>query len=306
MQASTYNKIEAEKEIVCIKPTSFTIDDERTVKNPVGVEAIKITVKSLLVTIPRENVEDIVKCLKKIGVECIDFTLTSIGDYYETRNKEMDEVVGAIINIGYHTTTISIFNKGMLTNLDILQVGSSSIEKDFSYIFGINKKNAKIIKSEITTAHKRGTSASITKEFTTKEGKNVTVSEYEASEIASSRLQEILKLAKKQINLLTKKEIHYIMITGGVSEMQNFNIIIEEIFGHHGKILSMKEIGVRSNIYSASVGLLKYYDEKTSMEKTEFSIFSEEEMEELSNINKRMNFNENSILGKLFGYFFDN
>ena len=88
--------------------------------------------------------------------------------------------------------------------------------------------------------------------------------------------------------------------------MHNFNIIIEESFGHHGKILSMKEIGVRSNIYSASVGLLKYYDEKTSMEKTDYSIFSEEEMEELSNINKRMNFNENSILGKLFGYFFDN
>mgnify|MGYP004565390347 CR=1 FL=1 len=34
--------------------------------------------------------------------------------------------------------------------------------------------------------------------------------------------------------------------------------------------------------------------------------FGEEETEELSNVNKKINFGENSILGKIYGYFFDN
>jgi len=306
MQASTYNKIKKDQEIVSIKPTSFIIDEERTVKNPIGMEARKITVKSLVATVPRQNALALVKCLEKLGVEVIDFTLTSIGDFYELSTPMMKDVVGAFINIGYETTTVSIFNKGLLTNTEVINIGSKNIEKDFMYLFGITKKDAKIIKNNLTSAHKRGTSASVNEEFTNKDGENISVSEYEASEVCASRVEEILKLAKKQINLLTKKEIHYIMITGGVSEMANFNILVEEVFGHNAKIGSIKELGVRSNIYSAAVGLLKYYDEKTKLNQTEFSIFNEEELEELSNVSKKISFGENSILGKLFGYFFDN
>lgn len=88
--------------------------------------------------------------------------------------------------------------------------------------------------------------------------------------------------------------------------MANFSLLVEEIFGHQAKIINIRELGVRSNIYSTALGLIKYYDEKTRTQGVDFSIFNDEEIEELSNVNKRINFGENSILGKLFGYFFDN
>ncbi len=306
MQACTYNKIEAQKEIVSIKPTSFYIDDERTVKNPVGMEGTKLKIKCLVATIPRKNILPIVKCLEKIGVKVIDYTLSSIGDYYNLQESMMKDVVGAIINIGYDSTNVSIFNKGLLTNTENLKMGSHQIEKDLAYVFHLTKKDAKYVKKELASAHKRGTSGSVKEEFTTREGENVEISEYEATEVSYARLLEILKFAKKEINLLTKKEIHYIMITGGVSEMPNFSFLVEEVFGHHAKVAATKELGVRSNMYSSSVGLLKYYDEKTNELGVDFSIFNEEETEELSSVSKKFSFEENSILGKLFGYFFDN
>ncbi len=306
MQASTYNQIEENQEIVFLEPVSFVIDDERTVKNPIGQEGIKLTVKSLLATVPRKNIYAIVKCLERLGITVVDYTLGAIGDYKEAEKPMMREVAGAIINIGYQTTTVAIFHKGLLTNISILNVGAINVEHDLSYMFGLQKSDAKVVKRTLASAHKRGVSASVHKDFTTKEGKTVTISEYEASEVASSRLEEILKLAKKEINLLTKKEIHYIMITGGVSEMANFSLLVEEIFGHQAKIINIRELGVRSNIYSTALGLIKYYDEKTRTQGVDFSIFNDEEIEELSNVNKRINFGENSILGKLFGYFFDN
>ncbi len=306
MQASTYNKIEEDKEIVSITPVSYQVDEEKNVKKPLGMEANTIKVKTLVATIPRKNVFTIVKCLEKIGVEVIDYTLGSIGDYNEIESPMMKDVVGSIINIGYQTTTVSVFNKGLLTNTITLPVGSSSVEHDLAYMFHVNKKDAKNIKNDLASAHKRGVSSTHKIEYTTKEGESVTISEYEATEIASSRLEEILKNAKKEINLLTKKEIHYIMITGGVSEMSNFSILLEEVFGHHAKVANMKELGVRSNIYSSVVGLLKYYEEKMKDLDKEFSIFNEEETEELSSVSKKFPFEEHSILGKLFGYFFDN
>src|SRR5699024_4534191 len=144
--------------------------DERTVDNPVGIEAVKLTVKSLVVTIPRTNVYTLVICLEKIGVQVIDFSLSSIGDYSEFQDGMMKETVGSIINIVYPTTTLSIFNKGLLMNTESLDVGSYHMETDLAYIFKIPLREAKDVKMTLASAHKRGVSASIKKKYTTKTG----------------------------------------------------------------------------------------------------------------------------------------
>lgn len=306
MRLSTENKIDKDSELVSLEPINFILDEERSLKNPLKQEAKTLTVRTLLVTIPRKNIYPIVKCLEKLGVEVVDFTLGVIGDYMASESSLMKTTTGVIINLGSDITSVSVFNKGILTNTHNLSLGGNNILKDLAYVYGLNLKDAEVVRRELTFAHTNGTSASVHKEFTNKEGKKVTISEYEASEVASSRLKEILNLAKKEINLLTKKEIHYIMITGGVSEMPQFSMLVDEVFGHEAKILSIKEIGVRNNIYSSALGVSKYYDEKTRSRGVDFSIWNENETEELSNVNKKINFGENSILGKLFGYFFDN
>ena len=88
--------------------------------------------------------------------------------------------------------------------------------------------------------------------------------------------------------------------------MTNFSLLLEEVFGRSAKVGTTNELGVRSNIYSTSVGLIKYYEEKLRTRNQDFSIFDEEELKEMCTINKKISFGENSILGKLFGYFFDN
>ena len=107
MQASTYNKIEENQEIVFLEPGSFLIDDERTVKNPVGQEGIKLTVKSLLATVPRKNIYAIVKCLERLGITVVDYTLGAIGDYLESEKPKMLDVAGSIVNIGLQIFTVA-------------------------------------------------------------------------------------------------------------------------------------------------------------------------------------------------------
>ncbi|MCI8575555.1 MAG: hypothetical protein HFI09_03705, partial [Bacilli bacterium] len=52
--------------------------------------------------------------------------------------------------------------------------------------------------------------------------------------------------------------------------------------------------------------LIKYYENKLRLRNKEFSIFNLEEQEELGGVDRKINFSDNSVLGKLFGYFFDN
>ena len=305
MQASAYNQVEDDEEIATIMPIHFKVDGEN-VLNPIGKQGKKCSVKTIFTTVPKKNIIPIVKCLNKIGIEVIDTTFNAIGDYFEFENNEMKTEVGAIINLGHMTTTVSIFNKGILTNTTTIQMGAIDIEKDIAYMFKVPKKEAKDIRLNLSLAHKRNVSNLNKKEYTNKDGEKIIVNEYEATEIASSRIEEILKLAKKEINHLTKKEIHYIIITGGISEMANFSYLMEEVFGHYAKLGVTKEMGLRSNIYSTCVGLIKYYLDKMKLRDQEFTIFNYQQLDELSGRSKKININENSILGKIFGYFFDN
>ena len=136
----------------------------------------------------------------------------------------------------------------------------------------------------------------------TNKEENIKINQYEISEIIYSRIKEILELSKKQINLLTKLEISYIIITGGASEQNDFNLVVEEVFGSDSKSFKVKEIGCRHNKYSSSLGFIKYYHDKLAFRNRLASTVDEESQMELLNSRKS---NNNTILGKIYGYFFN-
>ncbi len=306
MQASIYNQVPSGLEIVSIVPTSFRINNDEQVRNPLNMTANKLMVKTVVSMIPKKNVDAIINCFDCLGVAVIDISMTSMGDYYAVKSSKIEEDTGAILNIGEETTTVSIFNKGVLTNTFVLEIGGQNIDNDISFIYKVTRHDARSLKEDLGLAHKRMASASVSQWVTNKLGERIAINQYELSEIIMSRLEEILNLAKKQINYLTKKEIHYIIVTGGVSEMPDFELVLDNVFRSNVKIATLHEIGVRNNKYSACLGIIKYYSSKLKLRDKKFSIFSIEEQEELSGKHKKMNISDHSILGKLFGYFFDN
>ena len=305
MQAAVYNKIMDNRELVSILPTKFLINDNEVTANPLSMHADKLNVKAVVVTVPKKNVTPIIKSLEKIGVEVVDITIGALGDYYEFKtNKNINEV-GAVINIGASKTTVSIFNKGIITSSEVIDMGGDNIDYDLGYVYKINRKESLLIKETIALADKNIAQANEAVIVEDKNGDKIKINQYSASEIVMSRLEEILNLAKKQINLLTKKQISYIIITGGVTETTEFKDIVNYIF-KNATVGNVLEIGARHNKYATSVGLIKYYDSRLRLRNRDFSIFNIEEQENLSGIHKKVNINDNSILGKLFGYFFDN
>lgn len=306
LQGCVYNKVKKTEELITIMPIYFLVDDDKKVADPKGIIANKLTAKSVIVTTPKKNVYSVLTCLEKIGIEVIDITFSIIGDYYASDYEKLNDSVGAVINLGDETTTVGIFNKGVLTNVDVIDLGGKNIDNDISFIYKINKRDANFLKERLSLAHRRLAQATNVEKVTNKQGEEVSINQYEISEIVNSRLVEILNLAKKQINHLTKKEISYIIFTGGVTESADISLVLESIFGKNYSITQIREIGVRNNIYSSSIGMIKYFSEKMKFRNKEFSIFNIEEQEEFGSYEKRVNISESSVLGKLFGYFFDN
>lgn len=306
LQSSVYNKIPKNKELVNLIPVYYTINENEKTLKPKNMHAKKLGVKSIITLTQKKMVYDIIKVFSNISVEVVDISLGNIGDYEIIKNDEIDKKVGVIINLGDQTTTISAFNKGVVTNSQIINLGSSNIDNDISFIYKVTKSQAKDLKENLSLGHRRMASANIYETLTNRLGEKIKINQYELTEIVVSRLEEILNIAKKQINLLTKHEISYIIFTGGSTNLEDINLLFEEIFGKNIKICKIDTIGVRNNVYSSALGLIKYFNKKLNLREKEFSIFNTEEVEELSTEPRKVNISSDSVLGKIFGYFFDN
>lgn len=305
MQASVYNKIDDNKELVSILPTKYIINDEETVLSPVNMIANKLTVNDVAVIVPKNNVSTIIKCLEKIDVKVVDICVSPLADYYEFKTSDTNKQVGAVVNIGYSNTTVSIFNKGILTACEVIDIGASTIDNDIAYVYKISKKDASYLKEKLVVAdiHRAQPSESIMMKNIN--GESIKINQYDVSSVVISRLNEIFNLVKKQINLLTKKEIRYIIVSGGISEINYLDSYLDDMFPNM-KVGNILEIGARNNKYSVALGMIKYYNSRLKLRNVEFSIFSLDEQEDFGGTHKRVNISDNSLLGKIYGYFFDN
>ena len=305
VKKSAYHVVQDNMELVTIMPINYTLEDGTKVLDPKNLISKILEVKTVIISALKSEVYDYLECLEKINVDVVDIAFASIGDYFQFRNKEFDKQVGAIINIGEQTTCVSIINKGALTNTSTTYLGGSNVTNDIAYIYKIDKEKAKDIKEEFALAHKRMAISAETINIKNKEEKNISINQYEVSEVVESRLKEILNLAKKQINILTKKEISYIILTGGVTETKDFNLVAESIFGKNVTLGNIHELGVRNNIYSSVVGLIKWYDYNQKLKNREYSLLNIKEQEEFSKLSNGEELSSNGVIGKVFGYFFD-
>ena len=113
LQASIYNKIPEDEELVTVMPIKYLLDDRTEVKNPRGLKANKLSTLVMMVTAPKANLYRNLSLFDKAGIEVVDILFGNIGDYYTFKDDNYDKSTTAVINIGLNKTDIAIFNKGI-------------------------------------------------------------------------------------------------------------------------------------------------------------------------------------------------
>lgn len=306
LQASVYNKFTEDKSLVNVLPIKFKLDNKDDIIDPKGLVGNKLQAEAVMITTPKKNVDSVISILQSIGISVSDVNISPIADYYQYNKKEYSKAVVGIINIGADTTTLSIFNNGIISNMKILRYGGSNIDEYISQIFKIEKQEAKKIKEKFVVAHKRYAQIDEVYETINLNKNLIKITQYDASRVTMNITEEILENAKNELNLLTKDEIKYIIITGGSSELYRMSYLLEEKFNKLAIVANTETIGIRNNKFSVASGLIKCFDEKLKLRNKDFQMFLKEDIEEMTDQKKRINISNNSPLKKAFGYLFDN
>ena len=302
---SVYGKIDKEYELVTVIPLEFVLDEKEGIEYPCGMNGKELNLKGIMVTVPKKNIYSVISVVEGTGLEVVDITLSGLSDYYQVGNKKLDTKLGAVINLGHETTNVSIINGGKLMNTETIQLGGLNIENDIAYVFGTNIIDARKIKERFATCHKRFTNLNEVYELENNIGEKVKLNQLEVTEVVMSRMVEILNYAKKQIMLLTKRDVQYIILTGGLTEIKSFKNLVYEILGKDVIIYVMNEIGIRDNKYTTAMGMIKYYAEKMAVRGKEYSMISlEDEQLLLTPDDKKRK--EKVVVAKMFKGFIRN
>ena len=111
-------------------------------------------------------------------------------------------------------------------------------------------------------------------------------------------------LFDKILKNIEKDKPDYIIITGGTSNMLGIEYIVRDIFGDNASIGNIKLLGIRDNIYSSAIGNIVYFISKLKLKEMDYSMITDDDMYQITSVNSKRLSTSDSMLGKIFGFFF--
>ena len=180
--------------------------------------------------------------------------------------------------------------------------GSRLLDHDIGYIYHLDKTTSRELKENLAMASSQYASETDIIEYESIDGEKTKVNQLEVSQIVEARLEELLKNVKKILNDLTNRQISYIIISGGVTNLPGFDYLISDIFGEIASSINMNAIGVRNNVYTSSVGMIKYYYDKLKMRGITYTMYEDT----LKNIDSKKNIIQEKLIDDIKKYLDNN
>jgi cell division protein FtsA len=247
-------------------PQEFIIDDQDGIRDPIGMNGVRLEAKVHIVTGSITTAQNLVKCANRAGIQVTQLCLQPIASSSAVLSQDEKELGVALVDIGGGTTDIAIFREGALLYTSVLPVGGVHITNDISV--GVR---ASIDAAEKIKINHGCAMASLVKEDETievpavGEGKPRVVSRKILAEIIEPRVEEMFSLIQSEIQKSGYAEMLAagVVLTGGTTLLEGMVELGDFLFevplkrGVPIRLGGLKEV-VNSPKYSTAVGLLKY------------------------------------------------
>jgi cell division protein FtsA len=139
------------RKIIQMYPISFRLDGKEVLGRLEGLRGTKLEAKALFITYSITHLDDLLSAIAEAGVETIDVVASPVA-ISNIALSEKQKIVGvALVNIGDQTTSLSVFENGLLISINTFSVGSSNITNDIALGFRIPLEKAEELKLGNTT-----------------------------------------------------------------------------------------------------------------------------------------------------------
>ena len=258
--------IPSDQKVLHVLPQEFVIDDQDSIREPLGMSGVRLESHVHLVTCANNAIQNIEKCVKRCGITLDGFVLEQLASSYSVLSEDEKELGVCIVDIGGGTTDIAIFNSGSISFTGVIPIAGDQVTSDIAVALRTPTPQAEELKQKYGCAVAEFTTESETIEVAGVGGRAPReLSRKALAEIVEPRYVELFELVKAEIqrNGFDGKIPAGIVLTGGTSKMEGVVELAESIFQTSVRIgvpenFKGMESVLKNPIYATSLGLLGY------------------------------------------------
>lgn len=142
----------ANLEILHVLPQSFTVDNQTGIKDPVGMQGIRLEVETHIVMGLTGHVRNLTKAVVRTGLDVTELVFGPLATAEAVSTSRQRELGVVIINLGAATTSMSVFENGELLHAAVIPIGSDHITSDIAIGLRTSLEVAERCKTQLVSA----------------------------------------------------------------------------------------------------------------------------------------------------------
>ena len=258
--------IPADQKIIHILPQEFIIDNQEGIKEPIGMSGVRLEAKVHMVTGAVSAAQNIIKCVRRCGLEVDDIILQQLASSYSVLLEDEKELGVCLVDIGGGTTDIAVFTEGAIRHTAVIPIAGDQVTNDIAVALRTPTQNAEEIKIKYACALAQLATADESIEVpSVGERPPRRLARQTLAEVVEPRYEELLTLVQAELRRSGFEDLIAagVVLTGGSSKMEGLMELAEEILhmpvriGAPHSVSGLTDV-VRNPIYATGVGLLMF------------------------------------------------
>ena len=256
--------IPTDQQILHVLRQEFIIDGQEDVREPIGMSGVRLEVKVHIVTGAVSAAQNIVKCVRRCGLEVSDLILQPLASSRSVLSEDEMDLGVCLVDIGGGTSDVAVFTHGAIRHTAIIPIAGDQITNDIAMALRTPTAEAETVKIRHGVALRQLADPNEMIEVPgIGERAPRTLSRQTLAEVIEPRVEELYSLVQQVLRESGFEELlsSGIVLTGGSSVMRGMVELGEEVFHMPVRVGIPRYAGGLSEIvcsprYATSVGLL--------------------------------------------------
>ena len=258
--------IPADQKILHILPQEFIIDNQESIREPIGMSGVRLEAKVHMVTGAVSAAQNIIKCVRRCGLEVDDIILEQLASSTAVLTDDEKELGVCLVDIGGGTTDIAVFTEGAIRHTAVIPIAGDQVTNDIAVALRTPTQHAEEIKLKYACALTQLASPEETIEVpSVGERADRRLARQTLAEVVEPRYEELFTLVQAELRRSGFEDLCAagIVLTGGSSKMEGAVDLAEEIFHMPVRLGAPQYVGglvdvIKNPIYATGVGLLLF------------------------------------------------
>jgi len=256
--------IPTDQQILHILTQEFIIDGQEDVREPLGMSGMRLEVKVHIVTGAVSAAQNIVKCVRRCGLEVGDLILQPLASSLACLTDDEKELGVALVDIGGGTTDIAVFTQGAIRHTAVIPIAGDQITNDIAMALRTPTPEAEDIKIRHGVAMQRLAGADEMIEVPGIGDRSPrSMSRQALAAVIEPRVDELFQLIQQTLRESGYEELlsSGVVLTGGSAALPGLVELGEEMFSMPVRVGSPKYEGSLADVvkgprHATAIGLL--------------------------------------------------